>query len=243
MEGLINKNNSKKVEGLKNNERIKNPPINYIEVVIDDEYIKKHMTPNGGLIMKGGHANWNNQVDIMRYVISPDLSPQYQDFVKDKIEKQHAEQEKTYQHESQHICNRENNLTPHKAAENLREFLTFRVLDELSAFTAGELYSQEFTIENILKSLKIAQQKIIDSYYHQSFIHDTDWYIKHHSNNPEIYSRNINTEKYHAIMQKYFITNQGNIISVLQESGKISEFTAIVNDLIMKLDPLLEIKK
>jgi predicted house-cleaning noncanonical NTP pyrophosphatase (MazG superfamily) len=193
--------------------------------------------------MKGGHANWNNQVDIMRYSISPNLSPKYHAFVQDKIEKMLSNQEKTYQHESHHIRNRENNLTPHKVAENLREFLTFRLLDELSAFMVGELYNKELTIENILESLQTARKKIIDSYYDQPFISEAHWYVSQHTGNQNLYSRTIGTEKYHSIIRQYFTTNKGNIISLLQESGKMSEFTAITNDLITRLDPLLKIKK
>jgi hypothetical protein len=243
MEGLNKKNSNLKTESVQHHEQTKYPPINYINISIDDDYIEKNLLPNGGLQMKGGHANWNNQVDIMRYSISPNLSPKYHAFVQDKIEKMLSNQEKTYQHESHHIRNRENNLTPHKVAENLREFLTFRLLDELSAFMVGELYNKELTIENILESLQTARKKIIDSYYDQPFISEAHWYVSQHTGNQNLYSRTIGTEKYHSIIRQYFTTNKGNIISLLQESGKMSEFTAITNDLITRLDPLLKIKK
>ncbi len=243
MEGLNKKNSNLKTESVQHHEQTKYPPINYINISIDDDYIEKNLLSNGGLQMKGGHANWNNQVDIMRYSISPNLSPKYHAFVQDKIEKMLSNQEKTYQHESHHIRNRENNLTPHKVAENLREFLTFRLLDELSAFMVGELYNKELTIENILESLQTARKKIIDSYYDQPFISEAHWYVSQHTGNQNLYSRTIGTEKYHSIIRQYFTTNKGNIISLLQESGKMSEFTAITNDLITRLDPLLKIKK
>ena len=135
-----------KPSGIEKSQETQNPLINYIEVIIDDEYVQKNLLPGNGLRMKSGHANWNGEVDLIRYVMSENLSPEYQEMVKDKIEKLHARQEKTYQHEAHHIRNRENNLTPHVAASNLREFLAFRVLDEMSAFLTGEIFNKKFRL-------------------------------------------------------------------------------------------------
>lgn len=139
-------------QSVENAEAVHNPPINYIEVVIDDEYMRKNLMPEGTLIMQGGQANWDNEVDIMKYVISNTLSPEYRKIAEEKIAKREAGQETTYQHEAQHISNRENGLAPHVAGESLREFLAFRILDEMSAFSRGELHNQEMTLENILKA-------------------------------------------------------------------------------------------
>ena len=220
-----------------------NPPINYIETIIDDEFMQKNLMPNGGLRMTGGQANWNGEVDLMQYVISEELSPEYREIAADKIEKIHAGQEKTYQHESHHIRNRENELTPHVAADNLREFLSFRVLDELSAFTTGELYNQNITAETILQSLQTAKQRIADSYYGEPFSADANWYLSQHSNKPEVYSREINQDKYHQIMRQYFKINGHDTLAVLQKENKLQEFTNIVNSLIIKLDDLLNTTK
>lgn len=38
-------------------EKSPNPPINYIEIVIDDEYMRENLMPGGGLRMRGGQAN------------------------------------------------------------------------------------------------------------------------------------------------------------------------------------------
>ena len=233
------------MEGLSYNkkpniENIEQVPIAYSEVVIDNDYLQKNLTKGGGLRMKGGHANWNGTVELMRYSISENLSPEHQEFVQDKIEKLHAGQEKTYQHEAHHIRNREHGLTPHVAATNLREFLSFRVLDELSAFSIGELYNQEITAENILTAIRSSQQKIIDSYYGQPFIDEAKWYINHHKEKQDIFSRSINTETYHAILRQYFNFNQIDMLNTLNQSGDMSEFTIIINDLIMRLDSILE---
>ena len=40
-------------------------------------------------------------------------------------------------------------------------------------------------------------------------------------------------------MKYYFNVNGTDILSLLQKDGKLSEFTKIVNNLILKLDPLL----
>ena len=224
---------------LNNTETLKKPAINYIDIVIDDDYLQKNLLPGGALRMKGGHANWNGEVDLMRYSISEKLSPEHHEFVKDKIDKMQAGQEKTYQHESHHIRNREHGLTPHVAAGNLREFLSFRVLDELSPFTTRELYNKELSVENILDALKTSDQRISGSYYGQPFIEEANWYISQHADKPEIFSREINTATYHAIMKHYFNVNGTDILSLLQKDGKLSEFTKIVNNLILKLDPLL----
>lgn len=226
-------------EPAKKVESLDGPPINYIEIVIDDDYMKKNMMPNGGLRMQGGQANYNGKVDLMRYVVSEKLSPQYLEIALDKIEKQRAGEEKIYQHESHHIQNRNNELTPHVAAENLREFLAFRVLDELSAFTTRELYNQDITAENILLALKIAEQHIINSYYGEPFSGEAQWYMSQHSKNPNALSREINQEKYHKIMRQYFTIKGQNVLAVLQKESKLSEFTTKVNDLILKLDKIL----
>lgn len=220
-----------------------NPPINYIETIIDDEFMQKNLMPNGGLRMTGGQANWNGEVDLMQYVISEELSPEYREIAADKIEKIHAGQEKTYQHESHHIRNRENELTPHVAADNLREFLSFRVLDELSAFTTGELYNQNITAETILQSLQTAKQRIADSYYGEPFSADANWYLSQHGDKPDVYSREINQDKYHQIMRQYFKINGHDTLAVLQKENKLQEFTNIVNSLIIKLDDLLNTTK
>jgi len=227
------------MEKLPQGESLQDPPINYIEVIIDDDFIQKNLMPNRGLRMQGGQANWNGEVDLMRYSISENLSPEYRKIVEDKIEKFNKGQEKTYQHESHHIRNRENDLTPHLAAENLREFLTFRVLDELSAFATGELYNQDITPENIFAALEKAKQDINNSYYGEPFKNDAKWYTAQHRNDSEVFSRQINKEKYHKIMRQYFIIKGQDILAVLQKENKISEFTEIVNGLIGKLDQIL----
>jgi hypothetical protein len=224
-------------------ESLKQPPINYIEVVIDDAYIQKNLMPNNALRMQGGQANWNGEVDLMKYVISPNLSEQYRAMVEDKIKKFEANQEKTYQHESHHIQNRENGLTPYVAATNLREFLAFRVLDELTAFSTGELYKQDPTVENIFTALQKAKQNIQTSYYGEPFTNDAKWYTKQRGTKPEDFSREINTEKYHKIMRQYFKINNTDILDIIGKAGKLPEFTQIVNELILQLDELLEKSK
>jgi ribosomal protein S17E len=218
----------------------KNPPINYMDVVIDDEYIQKNLMSNGGLRMMGGQANWNNEVDLMRYIISDKLSVKYLQIATEKIEKNNSWQEKIYQHESHHIKNREQGLTPHLAAENLREFLAFRVLDELSAFMAGELHNQDITVENILSALRKAEQMIVYSYYSGPFTNEAKWYLSQHGNEQKVLSREINQEKYHQIMKHYFNINENNVLAILQKSNKMPEFTKIVNDLIVRLDTILK---
>jgi hypothetical protein len=234
---LTTSNESKNTS--ENTENKKTPPINYIDVTIDDEYMKKNLTPNGGLIMTGGQANWNGEVDIMRYIISDKLSPAYRMIAQDRIDKIKANQEKTYQHESHHILNRENNLTPHLAAKNLREFLAFRVLDELSAFSTGELYNTNINVENIFQALKISEQKIIDSYYGEPFQKEANWYLNQHKNDPVVLSREINSEKYHRILKQYFQIKEQDILYILQKENKMTEFKKIVDNLIIKLDPLI----
>lgn len=221
-------------------ENIKEIPIQYTYITIDDDYLQKNSIQGGGLRMKGGHANWDGTVELIKYSISESLSPEHQKFVQDKIEKLHAGQEKTYQHEAHHIRNREHGFTPHIAATNLREFLSFRVLDELSAFSIGELYNQEITSENILTAIKSSQKKIIDSYYGQPFINEAKWYVNHHKEKQDIFSRSINIETYHAILRQYFNFNQIDMLNILNQSGDMSEFTIIINDLIMRLDLILE---
>jgi hypothetical protein len=223
----------------------KNPPINYIEVVIDDDFMKKNLMPNGGLRMQGGQANWKGkgEVDLMRYVISKDLSPKYRQIATDKIEKVKAGEEKMYQHESHHIKNRENELAPHVASKSLREYLAFRVLDEMSAFTTGELDNQEMTAENILQALRAAEKNITDSYYGEPFSGDANWYMSQHGKEPEALSRKIDQERYHRVMRQYFKINGQDALSVLQRDNRMPEFTEITNRLIIKLDSLLETKK
>jgi hypothetical protein len=231
--GIIDKHREIKiVEGI---------PINYVEIVIDDEFMQKNLMPDGNLRMKGGQANWNGKVDLMKYVISKDISPEYRKIAEEKIEKKNATQEKTYQHESHHIKNRENGLTPHMIAENQREFLTFRVLDELSAFATGELYDKDLTPENILTSLQKAKQDIENSYFGKPFINDASWYVSQNSNKPEVFSRKIDEKKYHQIMKHYFQINGRDILNILAESGKIPEFTKIVNELILRLDDIINL--
>lgn len=116
----------------------------------------------------------------MKYVISDNLSPEYRQIAAEKIAKRKAGEEATYQHESQHINNRENGLAPHVVAESLREFLAFRVLDEMSAFSRGELHNQEMTAENILNALKRAEASILQSYYGAPFEGDASWYMSQH---------------------------------------------------------------
>jgi hypothetical protein len=231
-------------EGENDTENVdKNPKINYIEVVIDDDYMRKNLMPNGGLRMTGGQANWNGEVNLMRYVISKDLSPEYLKIATEKIERQKVGQENVYQHESHHIQNRENELTPHLAAKNLREYLAFRVLDEMSAFMAGELSNMDMTAENILQALRRAEQSITDSYYSEPFSADANWYMSQHGKEPEALSRKIDQERYHKIMRQYFRINGQDIFSVLQKGNKMSEFTEIINRLIIKLDSLLDTMK
>lgn len=217
------------------------PPIKYTDIVIDDDYMRKNLRPDGGLIMMGGQANWDGEVNIMIYTISDNISPEYKAIAIDKIEKNEKPEnkEKTYQHEAHHIKNRENDLVPHKAAENLREFLAFRVLDEVSAFMTGELYNQEMTAENILQSLQISRQRVIASYYGQVFSTESNWYLSKHNSEPRVLSREIDQTKYHKIMRQYFNIKGCNIFTILQEAGKMSEFTEVINELILKLDDIL----
>lgn len=228
-----------------NSEVSDGPKINYIEVTIDDDYMRENLRPNGGLRMRGGQANWKGkgEVDLMRYVISESLSPEYRQIAAEKIEKQKAEEEKLYQHESHHIQNRENGLTPHLAAKNLREYLAFRVLDEMSAFMAGELSNQDMVAEDILQALRMAEQNITDSYYGEPFSADASWYMSKHGNEPEALSRKIDQDKYHEIMRQYFKINGQDVLAVLQKSNKMSEFTEITNRLILKLDSILTAEK
>jgi hypothetical protein len=205
----------KKIEDLRGRlETHSGPPIKNVEVVIDDEFMQKNLLPGNKLRMTFGHANWNGEVELIQYVISEKLSPEYLELVRDKVEKNKAGQEKTYHHESHHIRNRENNLTPHLASENLREFLTFRVLDELTAFTTGELYNQELTPEQILIAIEKAKQDIENSYYGEPFERDAKWYKSQHANKPELFSRKIDTEKYHKVMRQYFMIKGKDVLGV-----------------------------
>ena len=215
-----------------------NPKRNYIDVVIDDDYMRKNLMPNGGLRMKGGQANWNGEVDLMQYVISQDISSEYRQIATEKIEKFKTGQEKTYRHEAHHIQNRENKLAPHLAARNLREYLTFRVLDEMSAFMAGKLSNQHMTAEDILQALRMAEQDITDSYYGEPFSTDTDWYMSQHGKEPEALSRKIDQGKYHEVMRQYFKINGQDVLAVLQKNNRMSEFAETTNRLILKLDSL-----
>lgn len=223
-------------------EKLHHPPINYIEIVIDDDYMRKNLMPGGGLMMQGGQANWDNEVDIMKYVISDNLSSEFRQIAAEKIAKREAGEETTYQHEAQHISNRENGLAPHVAAESLREFLAFRVLDEMSAFSRGELHNQEMTAENIIKALKLAEASILQSYYGVPFEGDASWYMSQHGNETNALSREIDTDKYHQVMRQYFKINSIDIFTTLQDADQMPEFTAIVNSLILKLDNLLAAK-
>jgi hypothetical protein len=219
------------------------PKRNYVEVVIDDDFMRKNLMPNGGLRMKKGEATWKGEVNLMKYVISENLSPEYRQIALDKIKKMEAGQEKTYAHESQHIQNRENGLTPHLSAKSLREYLAFRVLDEMSAFANGELDGQEMSAENILQALRAAEKDITDSYYGETFSGDADWYMSQHGKEPGALDRKIDQERYHKIVSQYFRIKGQNVISILQKNGRISEYAEITNRLIIKLDSLLETKK
>jgi hypothetical protein len=218
------------------------PKRNYVEVVIDDDFMRKNLMPNGGLRMKKGEATWKGEVNLMKYVISENLSPEYRQIALDKIKKMEAGQEKTYAHESQHIQNRENGLTPHLSAKSLREYLAFRVLDEMSAFANGELDGQEMSAENILQALRAAEKDITDSYYGETFSGDADWYMSQHGKEPGALDRKIDQERYHKIVSQYFRIKGQNVISILQKNGRISEYAEITNRLIIKLDSLLETK-
>ena len=219
------------------------PKRNYVEVVIDDDFMRKNLMPDGGLRMKKGEATWKGEVNLMKYVISENLSPEYRQIALDKIKKMEAGQEKTYAHESQHIQNRENGLTPHLSAKSLREYLAFRVLDEMSAFANGELNNQEMSAENILQALRAAEKDITDSYYGETFSGDADWYMSQHGKEPGALDRKIDQERYHKIVSQYFRIKGQNVISILQKNGRISEYAEITNRLIIKLDSLLETKK
>lgn len=216
------------------------PPINYIKVVIDDNYMRQNLMPDGGLRMLGGQANWNGEVDLMRYVVSDDISPIYRQIANEKIQKLNAEQEKLYRHESHHIHNRENNLTPHIAAKNLREFLAFRVLDEMSSFMAGELDQENLSINDILQYLSVAAKHIADSYYGKPFSREASWYMSQHGDEREVLSREINQDRYHQIMMQYFRINGQNILDIIKKNDMMPEFTRVTNELIMKLDSILE---
>lgn len=218
---------------------IKKPPINYIDVVIDPEYLQENLMLDGGLQMPGGEAGWNGEVYLMRYSASPDLTPDQFNMVEYKIAKFNAEVERTYKHESHHIQNRENGLTPHIAANSLREFMAFRVLDELSAFTAGELLHQEVNVESVLSALQTSKQKIITLYYGETFNSDKNWYVLKHKDDTDVFRREINSDTYHKVMKQYFYIDGNNILEILKRENKIPEFTEIVNDLILRLDTLL----
>jgi hypothetical protein len=239
-------NQTEQVEGaLESGEKTigpENPPIVYSEIVIDDDYMEANLVQVGsemGLRMQGGQANWNGEVEIRKYVISDNLSPQYRQTAAEKIEKHNAGLEKTYQHEAKHIRNRENGLTPHVAAESLREFLAFRVLDEMSAFATGELFDQEMTAETVINALRTAEEKVTSEYYGNPFTSDASWYMSQHGHEPETFTRQIDTERYHKIMRQYFNINGQDIFSILQRENKMPEFTNIINGLIGKLDQIL----
>lgn len=218
------------------------PPIVYSETAIDDAYMEANLVQVGaelGLRMQGGQANWNGEVEIKTYVISDNLSPQYIQIATEKIEKHNARLGKTYQHEAKHIRNREQGLTPHVAAENLREFLTFRVLDEMSAFATGELYDQDMTAEIILQALNTAAQKVTSEYYGAPFEGDANWYMSKYGREPETLSRQIDTGRYHKILRHYFNINGQDIFGILEKENKMPEFTNLINGLIGKLDQIL----
>lgn len=223
-------------------ESSENPPIVYSETIIDDAYMEANLVQVGaemGLRMRGGQANWNGEVEIIKYVISDNLSPQYRQIATEKIEKHKARLEKTYQHEAKHIRNREDGLTPHVAAENLREFLTFRILDEMSAFATAELYDQDMTAETIMQALNIAAQKVTSEYYGAPFEGDTNWYMSQHGRELETLSRQIDTGRYHKILRHYFNINGQDIFGILEKENKMPEFTSLINGLIGKLDQIL----
>lgn len=223
-----------------------NPPIVYSKIIIDDAYMEANLAQVGlemGLRMQGGQANWNGEVVIIEYAISDNLSPQYRQIAAEKIEKYNANLERTYQHEAKHIRNRENDLAPHVAAESLREFLTFRVLDEMSAFAAGELYNQDMTAETIMQALHTAEKHIIGEYYGNPFTSDATWYMSQHGQDPETFTREIGTERYHKIMRQYFNINGQDIFAILQRENRMPEFTNLVNGLIGKLDQILTTMK
>lgn len=216
------------------------PKRNYIEVVIDNDFMRKNLLPDGGLRMKGGQANWKGEVDLMKYVISEDLSPEYRQTALDKIKKLEVGQEKVYEHEAHHIQNRENELAPHVAAKSLREYLTFRVLDEMSAFVSGGLTNQKMTAESFLQALQAAEKNIADSYYGKPFSDDADWYMSQHGNEPGALVRKIDPDMYHKIMRQYFKINGQDALSALQREKRMPEFTEAINRLILNLDSLLE---
>jgi len=68
-------------------ETFKNPPIKYEEIEIDDDYMKKNLLPNGGLRMKGGHANYDGTVAIMKYVISSNFLSNINKLLKIKLKR------------------------------------------------------------------------------------------------------------------------------------------------------------
>lgn len=232
----ISSESKEKIEG------VENPPIVYQEIVIDDAYMEANLVQAGdktGLRMWGGQANWNGEVQINKYLVSENLSAQYRQIAAEKIEKYNAGLEKTYQHEAKHIRNRESGLTPHVIAESLREFLTFRILDEMSAFATGELYNQKLTAETILQALRIAEQAVSSEYYGSPFKVDAIWYMSQNGSEPESLAREIDTERYHKVLRHYFNINGQDIFAILQNENKMPEFTSIINNLIVKLDQIL----
>jgi len=110
----------------------------------------------------------------------------------------------------------------------------------MSAFVTGELYNKDITVDNILQAMKTAEQKIIDSYYGGPFIDESLKYKEQRGNKIGAFSREINQDKYHKVMKQYFKINENDILTLLQKANKMQEFTDIINNLIMKLDPLLE---
>ncbi len=233
-------------ESKEKTEDIENPTIVYQEIVIDDAYMEANLVQAGdktGLRMQGGQANWNGEVQINKYLASENLSPQYRQIAAEKIEKYNAGLEKTYQHEAKHIKNRENGLTPHVIAESLREFLTFRVFDEMSAFATAELHDQDMNAETIMQALRTAEQAVSSEYYGSPFKVDAIWYMSQNGSETEPLAREIDTERYHKVLRHYFNINGQDIFAILQSENKMPEFTNIINGLIGKLDMLLNTTK
>ncbi len=240
----------KNIVDSKNLQRIRNflnisvykdgPPIKYLEVVIDDKYMRENMVAGGGLRMKGGQAEWDGTVTLIKYKIAEGISDAYRQVALEKVEKYQAGQEKTYNHEAQHIRNRENGLAPHVIAENLREYLTFRVLDEMSAFVAGELFNSELSMENIIKALSVAEKNITDYYFAHSFKSEASWYMSQFGNKKDVLSRKIDKEKYNRVIRQYFRIKEQDLVLIFQQGDNMLTFSEITNRLIIKLNDLLD---
>lgn len=228
------------------NYELKNlPPIEKVfeTVVIDDAYIKKNMMPNGkGISAVGGHAEPNkNRVVILTYVISPGLSPEYYDKA-EKIVAQRNDimfQKRTYTHEAQHIHNHFGEFRPDLAAHNAREYLVFLALDELTAFMATELIDKPLSETNITDAARVGMDKIVaGGYFENYFLNALRWYIKHNTNNKNLWDDKIDSQTWNKIINHYFEITHVNVLKQLSNAGR-GNLNVIINQLSEKVGRLI----